>query len=50
MQLRPNIVTIIVPRHPQQGREIAKVSFLFHILSLQNMSVITAFMTCSLIQ
>nr|ABE80128.2 Three-deoxy-D-manno-octulosonic-acid transferase, N-terminal [Medicago truncatula] len=24
MQLRPNIMTIIVPRHPQQGREIAK--------------------------
>ncbi|XP_004497594.1 probable 3-deoxy-D-manno-octulosonic acid transferase, mitochondrial isoform X2 [Cicer arietinum] len=24
MQLQPNIVTIIVPRHPQQGREIAK--------------------------
>ncbi|XP_057428140.1 probable 3-deoxy-D-manno-octulosonic acid transferase, mitochondrial [Lotus japonicus] len=24
MQLQPNIMTIIVPRHPQQGREIAK--------------------------
>ncbi|KAJ1419487.1 hypothetical protein SESBI_15044 [Sesbania bispinosa] len=24
MQLLPNIMTIIVPRHPQQGREIAK--------------------------
>ncbi|PNY04338.1 3-deoxy-d-manno-octulosonic-acid transferase [Trifolium pratense] len=24
MQLQPNIVTIIVPRHPQHGREIAK--------------------------
>jgi hypothetical protein len=41
MQLQPNIVTIIVPRHPQHGREIAKVSFWFHILSFQNMSVIS---------
>ncbi|KAE9590049.1 putative transferase [Lupinus albus] len=30
MQLQPNIMTIIVPRHPQHGRDIAKVSFLFN--------------------
>ena len=33
MQQQPNTMTIIVPRHPQEGREIAKVSFSSHILS-----------------
>ncbi|CAJ1968757.1 unnamed protein product [Sphenostylis stenocarpa] len=32
MQQQPNIMTIIVPRHLQQGREIARVSFLSYIL------------------
>ena len=33
MQQQPNTMTIIVPWHRQQGREIAKVRFFSHILS-----------------
>ena len=32
-QQQPNTMTIIVPRHQQQGQEIAKVMFFSHILS-----------------
>jgi len=35
MQQQPNILTIIVPRHLQQGREIARVSF--YPISFENM-------------
>jgi len=42
MQQQPNIMTIIVPRHLQQGREIGRVSFLSYSLWKHVLLVSTA--------